>query len=106
MQREIEDKKRIVVGVNEYQEEEPPIAGLMRVDPSVGERQRAGLEALRSSRDSARVEGLLGRVEEAAAGTENLIPLFIECVENEVTLGEICTVLRGVWGEYQGASAI
>ena len=106
MQREIEDKKRIVVGVNEYQEEEPPIAGLMRVDPSVGERQRAGLEALRSSRDSGRVEGLLGRVEEAAAGTENLIPLFIECVESEVTLGEICTVLRGVWGEYQGASAI
>ncbi|NUN03792.1 MAG: hypothetical protein HUU41_22010 [Bryobacteraceae bacterium] len=44
--------------------------------------------------------GLAGRLVEAAKGTENLMPLFIECVENDVTLGEICNTLRGVWGEY------
>jgi len=72
----------------------------------VGERQRARLAELRANRDSQRVEQLLGRLEEAAQGDENLIPLLIECVENDVTLGEICRVLRGVWGEYQGALAI
>ena len=106
MQREIEEKRRIIVGVNEYAQEEPPIAGLMRVDPAVGERQRARLRELRAGRDGGRVERLLGRLEEGAQGTENMVPLLIECVENDVTLGEICRVLRDVWGEYQGAPAI
>ena len=106
MQREIEEKRRIVVGVNEYAQEEPPIAGLTRVDPAVGERQRERLRELRAGRDSGRVELLLGRLEERAQGTENMVPLLIECVENDVTLGEICRVLRNVWGEYQGAAAI
>jgi methylmalonyl-CoA mutase N-terminal domain/subunit len=106
MQRDIEAKRRIVVGVNEYAEDEPPIEGLMRIDTSVGERQRQRLEGLRAQRDAARVQALLADLETAAAGTENLIPILIECVENDVTLGEICHVLRGVWGEYQGALAI
>ena len=106
MQREIEENRRIVVGVNEYVQEEPPITGLMRVDPAVGEQQIARLRELRASRDSGRVEQLLGRLEEGAQGTENMMPLLIECVENDVTLGEICRVLRDVWGEYQGAPAI
>ena len=106
MQREIEDKKRIVVGVNEYVEDEPPIEGLAKVDRAVGERQAARLRELRAERDNRQVERLLGQLEKAASGTENLIPLLVDCVENEVTLGEICRVLRGVWGEYQGASAI
>ena len=106
MQREIEENRRIVVGVNEYVQEEPPITGLMRVDPAVGEQQIARLRELRASRDSGRVERLLGRLEEGAQGTENMVPLLIECVENDVTLGEICRVLRDVWGEYQGAPAI
>jgi methylmalonyl-CoA mutase N-terminal domain/subunit len=106
MQKDIEAKRRVVVGVNEYVEEEPPISGLMRVDHSVGERQRARLAALRAERDSARVEQLLARLETAAGGTENLMPHLVECVESGVTLGEICRVLRGVWGEYQGAPVI
>ena len=106
MQREIEENRRIVVGVNEYVQEEAPITGLMRVDPAVGEQQIARLRELRASRDSGRVERLLGRLEEGAQGTENMVPLLIECVENDVTLGEICRVLRDVWGEYQGAPAI
>jgi methylmalonyl-CoA mutase N-terminal domain/subunit len=106
MQKEIEAKRKIVVGVNEYVEDEPPIAGLMRVNPQVGEHQAARLAKIRAQRDSQKVEQLLAKLESAAAGTENLVPILIESVENYVTLGEICRVLRGVWGEYQGSLAI
>jgi methylmalonyl-CoA mutase N-terminal domain/subunit len=106
MQREIEAKRRIVVGVNEYEEDEPPVSGLMRVDPELEKGQRARLAKLRKERDNRAVERLLVRLEDAAAGTENLIPILIDCVEHEVTLGEICRVLRNIWGEYQGAPAI
>ncbi len=106
MQREIEAKRKIVVGVNEYREEEPPITGLMRVDPTVGERQCERLRRLRAERDNERVERLLGRLEEAARGEENLMPVLIECVESHVTLGEICSRLRATWGEYEGPLTI
>ncbi|HKY55498.1 MAG TPA: methylmalonyl-CoA mutase family protein, partial [Anaerolineales bacterium] len=55
---------------------------------------------LRETRDQRLVEELLGKLKAAASDTENLMPIFIECVENEVTLGEICNTLRVVWGEY------
>jgi methylmalonyl-CoA mutase N-terminal domain/subunit len=105
-QQDIESRRRIVIGINDYVEEEPPISGLMRVDHSVSERQRARLAELRATRDAARVDALLASLETAATGTENLMPHLIECVEAGVTLGEICTVFRNVWGEYQGALAI
>ncbi len=99
MQRDVEAKRKIVVGVNEYAEddEQPPV--LMRVDPAVEAKQRQRLAALRERRDQESARALLERLGEAAAGDERLLPLFIECVENEVTLGEICGVLRQVWGE-------
>ena len=53
------------------------------------------------SRDQVRANELLNHLETAAKSTDNLMPLFIECVENKITLGEICGVLRRVWGEYQ-----
>ncbi|MGB2694525.1 MAG: methylmalonyl-CoA mutase family protein [Dehalococcoidia bacterium] len=106
MQREIDEKKRVVVGVNEYVEQEPPISGLMRVDQAVGERQRARLRELRADRNGEQVKRLLGRIGEAADGTENLVPLFIESVEAGVTLGEICAVLRDAWGEYQAPQGL
>jgi len=106
VQKDIEAKRRVVVGVNEYVEQEQPIAGLMRVNPAVGERQREKLAKIRAERDSAKAEALLGTLERVALGTDNLMPVLIDCVENYVTLGEICRVLRGVWGEYQGSLAI
>ncbi len=106
MQKDIEAKRRIVVGVNEYAEEEAPIEGLMRVNAVVGERQRKRLDDLRNDRDEARAQQLLEQLGEAAEGSDNLVPHMIECVENDVTLGEICHVLRGLWGEYQGTLAI
>jgi methylmalonyl-CoA mutase N-terminal domain/subunit len=59
------------------------------------------LAALRAHREDAKVSVLLTRLESAAKDTDNLLPLFVECVENYVTVGEICKVLRGVWGEYR-----
>ena len=106
MQKDIEAKRRVVVGVNEYVEEEEAIGNLMRVNPVVGEHQRKRLEDLRNDRDEARAQQLLEQLGEAAEGTGNLMPHLIECVENSVTLGEICHVLRGLWGEYQGTLAI
>jgi methylmalonyl-CoA mutase, N-terminal domain len=99
MQRALEAGRRVVVGVNQYVTEEPPFEGLLRVDPRVGQRQCERLRELRARRDGGRVRQLLGRIEEAARGSENLMPLFIEAVEAHATLGEICDALRGVWGE-------
>jgi methylmalonyl-CoA mutase N-terminal domain/subunit len=94
-----EANERIIVGVNRFQSEEPPVEGLLRIDPSVGEKQRAKLAKIRAERDPERTKSLLAKLEQTAKGTENTMPVFIECVENYITIGEICGVLRGVWGE-------
>jgi methylmalonyl-CoA mutase, N-terminal domain len=100
-QKRVERGEEIVVGVNAFQVDEKVDLEQLKVDPAVEESQRQRLKALRQQRDSERVNQLLERLERAAHGSENLMPLFIECVENEVTLGEICGLLRGLWGEYQ-----
>jgi methylmalonyl-CoA mutase, N-terminal domain len=99
-QQAIERKEQIVVGVNQFAVEEEMTLERLKVDPSIEMGQKAKLKALRETRDKKRVHELLGKLKSAANGTENLMPLFIECVENDVTLGEICNTLRGVWGEY------
>jgi len=100
-QQAMERGEEIVVGVNAFQVKEQIEMERLTVDPAIEQAQRRRLEALRARRDAARVSELLARLEDAARGAENLMPLFIECVENEVTLGEICGLLRGLWGEYQ-----
>jgi methylmalonyl-CoA mutase, N-terminal domain len=106
-QRAVEHGEEIVVGVNAFQldkaveAEEKRDLERLRVDPAVEHGQRQRLAELRLARDSVRSGELLGRLETAAHGSENLMPLFIECVESDVTLGEICRVLRLAWGEYQ-----
>jgi methylmalonyl-CoA mutase N-terminal domain/subunit len=99
-QRAIERGEQIVVGVNQFQVDEQVTLERLQVDPAIEAAARQRLTDLRAKRNSARVAELRGRLESAARGTENLMPLFVECVENEVTLGEICNTLRGVWGEY------
>ena len=100
-QKAIENGEEIVVGVNDYQIEEEIELEALNVDPRVEENQRKKLAELRETRDGERVSELLGRLEGAARGDGALMPLFVECAENDVTLGEICGVLRDVWGEYQ-----
>jgi len=91
-----------VVGVNQFQVQEELTLERLRVDPAIEANQRARLRKLRESRNRESVNGLLGKLTDAAKGTPaaNLMPLFIECVENDITLGEICSTLRGVWCEY------
>ena len=99
-QLQVEAKERIIVGVNDFKTQEEPME-LLRLDPTIGQRQVEKLRALRASRDNAAVEALLARLETAAQGTENLVPVMVECVEARVTLGEISHRLRQVWGEYR-----
>lgn len=100
-QRAIEKGEQIVVGVNKFQVDETIELESLAVDPQVEENQKRGLAELRATRDNARVSELLGQLETAARGDDPLMPLFIVCAENEVTLGEMCGVLRSVWGQYQ-----
>jgi methylmalonyl-CoA mutase N-terminal domain/subunit len=100
-QRSIENKEQVVVGVNAFQVEESIDLEGLQVDPAIEENQRTRLAALRAGRDAVRSAELLARLDSAARGRENLMPLLITCVENDLTLGEICGVLRKVWGEYQ-----
>ncbi len=100
-QQSVESGEQIVVGLNAYQVDERVELERLDVDPAIEDTQRDRLQALRARRDPSRVSELLSHLEETARGSDNLMPLLIECVENDVTLGEICGVLRGVWGEYQ-----
>ncbi len=99
-QQAIEKKEQIVVGVNEFEVKEERSLERLRVDPAIEAAARERLKKLRESRDQRLVGQLLEKLKAAANRTENLMPLFIECVENDITLGEICNALRGVWGEY------
>ncbi len=100
-QRAIERGEQVIVGLNKFTNDEPLKMDLLRVDPAVEQGQRAKLAALRERRDNAKVAALRVQIENAARGTEPLMPLFIEAVEQNVTLGEICGSLRRVFGEYR-----
>jgi methylmalonyl-CoA mutase N-terminal domain/subunit len=93
--------EEVVVGVNAFQVEEKIELERLKVDPAIEQGQRKRLAELRQKRDASRAQELLAQLETAARGSENLVPLFIECVEADLTLGEICGVLRRLWGEYQ-----
>ena len=100
-QKAIERGEQIVVGVNQFQAQEQVTLERLQVDPTIEAAARKRLEQLRARRDAGKTAELMGLVEAAARGEANTMPVFIECVERDVTLGEICNVLRGVWGEYQ-----
>ncbi|GER79347.1 MAG: Methylmalonyl-CoA mutase [Anaerolineales bacterium] len=99
-QQAVEKKEQIIVGVNQFQVKEEIALERLKVDPAIEVGQRERLKELRANRDQGAADALLGKLAEAAKGTQNLMPLFIECVERDITLGEICNCLRGVWGEY------
>jgi len=100
-QKAIEKKEQIVVGVNQFQSEEKLTLDKLKIDPAIETAAHERLAAFRSKRANAKVAELRSRLERAARTNENMMPLFIECVENNLTLGEICNTVRGVWGEYR-----
>jgi methylmalonyl-CoA mutase N-terminal domain/subunit len=101
-QREIDEKKRTIVGVNDYQiaKDKYPIE-LLRVDPKVEKEQLANLNRLKKTRNNKKVEETLNKLERSAEKDENLMPAIIEAVKAYASLGEICEVLRKVYGEYK-----
>jgi methylmalonyl-CoA mutase N-terminal domain/subunit len=100
-QREIEAGNRVLVGVNKFQVKEPPVKGLLKVDPRVREVQVKRIAELKSSRDSKKVQASLAELKKVARGDGNLMIPILECVRAYCTLGEMCDVLRGVFGEYE-----
>lgn len=104
--RQMEDQQKTVVGMNRFQGPEEKITNLFRVDPSWTERQKERLKEVRSTRDNRAASASLRRLEQAARGSENTMPIFVECVENYCTIGEMCDVLRGVFGEMREIAAL
>jgi methylmalonyl-CoA mutase N-terminal domain/subunit len=100
VQQEIERGEQVVVGVNQFQVDEAVTLERLKVDPAIEAAACRRLEALRARRDQAKTAELRARLDSLAHGTGDFMPLFIECVEHDLTLGEICNTLRGVWGEY------
>jgi methylmalonyl-CoA mutase N-terminal domain/subunit len=100
-QNEIESGERVIVGVNKFQEQELTKPALLKVDPTVEEAQVKRLAEVRKNRNNSEVDATLKRLAEAAAGEENLMPILLDSVKAYATLGEICIVLRQVFGEYR-----
>lgn len=105
-QREIEKEERVVVGVNRFQTEEEKPTNLLRVDPEVRVGQIEQLRRLKSERDDEKVKQSLAALKAGAEGKDNLMPLILDAVRAYGTLGEICDVLRGVFGEYQQVNTL
>ncbi|RJP18525.1 MAG: methylmalonyl-CoA mutase [Candidatus Abyssobacteria bacterium SURF_5] len=101
-QREIEAKERIIVGVNDYiLENEQTEIPLLKIDPAVEQEQRERVRALREKRDNDKVRRSLEALAEAARSTDNVMPRIIECARSLATKGEICDVLRDVYGRWE-----
>jgi methylmalonyl-CoA mutase N-terminal domain/subunit len=100
-QRDIEDKRRVVVGVNEFVTDEATAPPLFQLDPAIGNVLAERVERVRAGRDRGRVDRALDQLDAAARGRTNLMPPIIEAVEALTTLGEICDRLRAVFGTHQ-----
>lgn len=101
-QMSVESGERTIVGVNKFTMEEPPVEGLLKVDASAGEFQKKKLAEVKATRDNAKVAEELKKLEVAAADESvNLMPVILDCVRAYCSLGEICGVLRKVFGEYK-----
>ena len=106
-QMSVESGERTIVGVNKFTMEEPPVTGLLKIDASVGEKKKAQLAQDKANRDQAKVAEELAKLEKAAQtpaeGPDhvNLMPVILDCVRAYFTEGEICGVLRKVYGEYK-----
>ena len=103
-QREIDSGERKIVGVNAHTVDEPVEIPMLEMDPKGFERQCARLARLRKQRDTKKHTAALDAVQKAAEGDDNLMPHFITAVRADATLGELCEVLRGVFGEYREPS--
>ena len=100
-QKQLEGKEKLIVGVNEFVTEEKRPIDILVIDEGVAHAQRHKLSQLRKQRDNARVQSTLEALGRAASTDKNLMPYILECVRTYATLGEMCDVLRRVFGTYQ-----
>ena len=100
-QKEIETKKRIIVGLNQFQMEEEPLRDILRIKPEVEQYQKEKLAKVKKERDNTKVKDTLAVLKKAAQGTDNVVPPILEAVKVYATLGEISDTLREVFGEYR-----
>jgi methylmalonyl-CoA mutase, N-terminal domain len=101
-QHEVEQKQRIVVGVNRYVVEEDTPLEILRIDPALEEKQIRRVRSFREQRDSGKAEAAIARLKATGSREdENLMPVLIEAARDRVTLGEMCDALREVWGTWR-----
>jgi methylmalonyl-CoA mutase N-terminal domain/subunit len=100
-QKEIETKKRIIVGLNQFQMEEEPLRDILRIKPEVEQYQKEKLARVKKERNNTKVKETLTILKKAAQGTDNVVPPILEAVKVYATLGEISDTLREVFGEYR-----
>ncbi len=102
-QRSVERGERSVVGVNRFQqdEDEQTASATLRVDPEQEAQQVVALHRFRDARDAGRVKEVLDNIRQRAVTSDNLVPVVMEAVEGNATLGEISDAFRDVWGSYQ-----
>ena len=105
-QKAVETGDAVVVGVNRFHSERGEPIPILRIDETIERNQIERLRALRARRDAGHADAALNSLTQAAQGTENLLPRILECVEAEVTVGEISHSLRSVWGEYREAVSV
>jgi methylmalonyl-CoA mutase N-terminal domain/subunit len=105
-QKAVDKKEKIIVGVNEFVSEKRVKVKAQKLDPQLEPRRRKELAALRKKRNASKVEKCLMALEKATKSSENLMPIILDCVRNYVTLGEICRILRGAFGEYRPSHSI
>ena len=105
-QKDVESKKEIIIGVNEFvTEEEMPITTL-KVDPEVRKRQMERLNKVKKERDNKKVEEALNKLRKAAEKGENIMPATFEAIKNYATIGETSNILREVFGEYKALTIV
>jgi methylmalonyl-CoA mutase, N-terminal domain len=100
-QQDIERGKRVVVGVNKFQTKESASVPIQAINPETDAKRAAQVQAYRASRDESATQAVLERLKQAAQGSDNLFPIVMDAFRTKATLGEVCGVLRQLWGEYR-----
>ncbi|WP_299430089.1 methylmalonyl-CoA mutase family protein [uncultured Meiothermus sp.] len=103
-QRQVESGKRVIVGVNQFNNPDSPLnehTPVQKIGDELGRRRKAQIQAFRANRDGQATRNALEALRQASRGRENLMPCILDSFRRHATLGEICGVLREEWGEYQ-----
>jgi methylmalonyl-CoA mutase N-terminal domain/subunit len=105
-QQSVEKREKVIVGVNDYVQEDEPSVPILYIDETTAEKQLARLAEVKKMRDNAAVRRALDALQATARGTGNTMEALLDCVRAYATVGEMCDALREVWGEYEEVPSI